>query len=179
MERLKDVEYNVDSINFHNRKILLCGDVDENLAYKIMGKLFALDALDPSKPIELIINTCGGNCNDGLAIAEAIMQIDAPVHTIIMGEADSMGSIISIVGEKRSATKNSIWMTHDTEVSVEDYLTKINDRVKFMEKYDKLMDKLYKSHTKLTQSEIKKAKTGELWLFSDEMLKKGIIDEII
>jgi len=175
----KNIEYNIDSINFHNRKIVLCGDVDERLAYKIMGKLIALDTIDPSKPIELIINSCGGSCPDGMAIAEAIVQIDAPVHTIIMGEADSMGGIISIVGSKRSATRNSIWMTHDMEIYLEDYLSKINDRVKFLNKYMKMMDALYTTHTKLTKQEIKKATTGELWLFADEMLKKGVIDEII
>jgi len=179
MKHPKDLDYNVDSINFHNRKLILCGDIEERIAYKIISKLFALDSIDPSKPIELTINTCGGNCNDGMAIAEAIVEIDAPVHTIIMGEADSMGAIISIVGAKRSATRNSVWMSHDIQIYLEDYLKKIKDRVKFLEKYDKMFTNLFLLHTKLTKKEINRAKIGELWLFVDEMLEKGIIDEII
>jgi len=179
MKKFKDLDYNVDSINFHNRKLVLCGDIEEKIAYKIISKLFALNSIDPDKPIELTINTCGGNCNDGMAIAEAIIQIDAPVHTIIMGEADSMGAIISIVGTKRSATRNSIWMTHDMQIYLEDSLKKVKDRVKFLKKYDQMFTNLFTLRTKLTKKEINRAKIGELWLFADEMLKKGVIDEII
>ena len=106
------------------------------------------------------------------------MHIDAPVHTIIMGETNSMAGIISIVGQTRSATKNSVWMTHDMEVYFEDYFKKVKDKVEFLKKYDKMIDQIYMDHTKLTKQEINKAKVGELWLFPDEMLKKGIIDEI-
>jgi len=179
MKKLKDIDYNIDSLNFHNRRIILCAEVDEKLAYKIMGKLFALNTIDPAQPIELIINSCGGSCPDGIAIAEAIINIDAPVHTIIMGEANSMSGIISIVGQTRSATKDSVWMTHDMEIYFEDYFKKIKDRVEFLKRYDKMIDQIYIDHTKLTKQEINKAKVGELWLFADEMLKKGIIDEII
>lgn len=96
-----------------------------------------------------------------------------------MGEADSMGAIISIVGSKRSATRNSCWMTHDIEIYLEESLKKVKDRVKFLDKYDEMFTNLFLLHTKLTKKEINRAKIGELWLFSDEMLEKGVIDEII
>jgi len=176
----KDIEYDVNSINFNNRTIFLYDHLDDSLAYKIVSKLHALNSIDSKKPIIFRINTPGGYCSSGMAIISTMDQINAPVHTIIEGEACSMGSFISVIGDKRYATKYALWMAHDLVDDLpEEKLRTIIDRTAFLKRYDKVLDNIYRKHTKLSDMEIEKAKNGELWLFPSEMLKRNIIDEII
>lgn len=179
LKKLKDLEYNVSAINFHHRKLFLFAEINNNSAYRIVSHLYALDKIDHKKPIELYINIEGGLCSAGVAIIETIQKIKSPVHTIITGEACSMGSLISVVGNKRFATRTAVWMAHDTYHWIEDYSVKVKDRADFIEKYENMLIKIYKKYTKLNDIELDKAKNGELWLFANDMLKKGIIDKII
>jgi ATP-dependent Clp protease, protease subunit len=51
------------------------------------------------KPITLIVNSGGGSITAGLGIYDVMQFIDAPVHTICVGRASSMGAIILAAGE--------------------------------------------------------------------------------
>jgi len=153
-------------------------DVDEESSIKIIKSLYALDTIN-NNPISLYLNTPGGHCSDGLAIIDAMRTISSPVVTIITNEVCSMGGHISVAGNKRVCYKNSVWMAHDMYSYIEDYSGKIKDRSKFIERYYNILENNLRKYTKLTNADLSKARNGELWLFADEMLDKGIVDEII
>ena len=91
-----------------------------------------------------------------------------------------MGGHISVAGNKRVCYSKSVFMAHDAAGYIEDYFTKIRDRAKFYEEYyDRVLNSNLKKYTKLTDEELLQARNGELWLFAEEMLEKGIVDEII
>lgn len=171
-------EFDVDLTLLGNRQIFLFNTVDEDSSVKIIKTLYALDTLNHN-PVMIYLNTPGGSCSDGLAIIDAIKTIESPVVTIITNEVCSMGGHISIAGNKRVCYPNSVWMAHDMSSYVEDYSLKIYDRAKFLENYYKILEENFRKHTKLNNAEIKKARVGELWLFANEMLEKGIVDEIL
>jgi len=171
-------EFDVDLTLLGNRQLFLYDIIDEESSLKLIKALYALDTLNHN-PIMLYLNTPGGSCSDGLAIIDAIKTIESPVVTIVTNEVCSMGGHISIAGNKRVCYPNSVWMAHDMSTYMEDYSLKIYDRAKFLEKYYKILEENLRKHTKLSETELKKARSGELWLFSDEMLEKGIVDEII
>ena len=176
--RIISYEFDVELTLLQNRQIFLQQEVDEEIAEKINKQLFALDTIN-HQPIHLYIDSPGGSCSAGLSIINTMKTVESPIVTIIIGEACSMGGQISVAGDKRVAYENSVWMAHDGATEMEDYFGKIKDRAKFLEEYDKLLEKHLREHTKLTEADIKKAKNGELWLFSSDMLAKGVIDEIL
>jgi ATP-dependent Clp protease protease subunit len=171
-------EFDIDLTLLGNRQLFLYDAVDEDSSLKIIKALYALDTLN-TKPIMLYLNTPGGHCSDGLSIIDAIKTITSPVVTIITNEVCSMGGHISVAGNKRACYENSVWMAHDMASYVEDYSLKIKDRAEFLEKYYNILEENLRKHTKLSDKEIEKARVGELWLFADDMLEKGIVDEII
>jgi ATP-dependent Clp protease protease subunit len=171
-------EFDVDLTLLKNRQIFLQEEINDKTAIDINKKLFALDTLNHN-PIMLYIDSPGGSCSAGLSIINIMKTIDSPVVTIINSEVCSMGGHISIAGDKRVCYSNSVFMAHDMSTYMEDYSGKIKHRAKFLEKYYDLLEENLRKHTNLTEKELRQARDGELWLFADEMLDKGIVDEII
>lgn len=172
-------EFDIDLTLLGNRQLFLYDVVDEDSSVKIIKALYALDTVNHN-PIMLYLNTPGGSCSDGMAIIDAMRTIESPIVTIITNEVCSMGGHISVAGNKRVCYPNSVWMAHDAAGYSEDYFLKMKDRVKFYENYyDVVLNPNLKKYTKLTDEELLKARVGELWLFADEMLEKGIVDEVL
>lgn len=176
--RLVKNEFDIDLTLLGNRQLFLYDVVHEESSLKLIKSLYALDTVN-NKPIMLYLNTPGGSCSDGLAIIDAIKTIESPVVTVITNEVCSMGGHISVVGNKRICYPNSVFMAHDMATYMEDYSGKIRDRARFLEKYYKILEENLRNHTNLSEKELKQARNGELWLFADEMLAKGIVDEIL
>lgn len=171
-------EIKIDQVLLHSRTILLFSPINDEKAEEIVSKLLSLDHLN-SNPIYLVINSPGGSLSSGFSIIDTMKGIKAPVVTIINGEACSMAGVISIVGDKRLITKHSIWMAHDVSSGVSDYVSKMIDRIEFVSEYQKKLMSVLRDNTKLTEKDIERAKNGELWFFSEECLKKKIVDSII
>lgn len=177
-KKTKSKEIDVDQTLLKKRTLFFIDIVKSKSSKDIIKELYALDEVN-HKEITLYVNSYGGCIEDGFGIIDAIQRTKSKVHTIISGAAFSMGSLISIVGNKRSMTKNSVWMTHPGSEYVEDYFGFIKDRVKALKILDKITDNLYRQNTNLTDKEISFAKRGEIWLSPKECLDKGIVDKII
>jgi ATP-dependent Clp protease, protease subunit len=83
-----------------DRKIFLWGVVDDKSARYIVNRLLFLESKDPGKPITFFINSPGGVVTSGMVIYDTMKMISSPVHTVCMGLAASMGSILLSAGEK-------------------------------------------------------------------------------
>ncbi|MFM2386079.1 MAG: hypothetical protein RL660_836 [Bacteroidota bacterium] len=82
------------------RKVFLWGVVDDKSARAVVNRLMYLEAKDPGKPITFYINSPGGVVTSGMVIHDTMKMITSPVHTICMGLAASMGSILLSAGHK-------------------------------------------------------------------------------
>lgn len=162
-----------------NRYILLYDAITDISAEMICSKLRGMNFLDKKTPITLEINSPGGYVTYGLSIIDTIQAIDAPVHTIISGEACSMAAMISITGAQRFSTPNGFWMQHSTSDLLQGNVQNIKDQAGFLFKLEKRMTDLLKKYTKLNQRQLSQIKNGQLWLFSEDALKYGVVDKIL
>ena len=162
-----------------NRYILLYDEINNLSGDMVCSKLRAMDYLDNKKPITLEINSPGGMVAYGLSIIDTISNIKAPVNTIISGQACSMAAMISIVGDKRYITKNSVWMQHSSSDMLGGYVQHIKDATAFLIKMEARMNAIIKQSTKLSTRQMTQIKNGELWLFAPECVEYGIVDKII
>lgn len=101
------------------RIICLNGPVHDGLSAVIVAQLLFLEAENPEKPINLYINSPGGSVTAGLAIYDTMNYIQAPVSTICIGQAASMGSLLLAGGTKgkRYALPHSSIMVHQPSMS--------------------------------------------------------------
>ena len=160
------------------RYILLYDEINNISSDVVCSKLRAMDILN-HKNISLEINSPGGSVPDGMSIVNTIEHIKSKVITIISGQACSMAALISICGDYRLIYANSYWMQHSTSDIVGDYVNYIKDRTKFLCEFEHRTEKMLKLKTKLSNTDIIKIRTGELWLSAKQALDKGVVDEII
>ena len=163
----------------HQRYILLYDEISNISADVICSKLKAMNYLSKTEPISLEINSPGGWVTYGFSIIDTILAIEAPVHTIISGEACSMAAMISIVGKKRFITPNGFWMQHSTQDLLSGNVNNIKDQAGFVIKLEKHMNEILKKYTKLNQRQLTQIRNGQLWLFAEDALKYGIVDKIL
>jgi ATP-dependent Clp protease, protease subunit len=96
-------------------RIIFLGDaVEDHVANLIIAQLLFLESEDPEKDIQLYINSPGGVVTSGLAIYDTMQYLRAPVSTICIGQAASMGAVLLAAGAKgkRYALPNSRIMIH-------------------------------------------------------------------
>jgi len=175
----KKLNFDVDQNIFKHRRLFLVGEVEEDNIAILIKQLLVLDGIN-KKPIYLYINTPGGGVSDGFALIDTITHIKSPVYTVIIGEACSMGGIISIVGKRRFITQHAFWMAHDMAGGIwGDYSGKVEYRAPQIQRIWEMLAEHLKKYTKLTDKDIQTARNGELWLSPEECIKKGVVDKIL
>src|SRR5258705_848188 len=91
-------------------RIIFIGDaVEDTMANLIIAQLLFLESEDHERDIYLDINSPGGVVTAGLAIYDTMQYLKAPVSTICVGQAASMGAVLLAAGAKgkRYALPNS------------------------------------------------------------------------
>ena len=106
--------YDIYSRLLKERIIFLNGVVEDNMAQVICAQLLYLESEDPTKDINLYINSPGGAVTAGLAIYDTMQFIKPDVTTLVMGQACSMGSFLAMAGApgKRYLLPRSRTMIH-------------------------------------------------------------------
>ncbi|MCW3124468.1 MAG: ATP-dependent Clp protease proteolytic subunit [Bacteroidetes bacterium] len=95
-----------DNKFLEQRKVFLWGPVTDESSERVVNRLLFLEASDPGKDIFFYINSPGGVVTSGMVVYDVMKMITSPVHTICMGLAASMGSILLSGGTKG---KRLIW----------------------------------------------------------------------
>jgi len=176
---LKNGKFDLDRVLFSQRQLFLYEEVGQEVVEELVKKIIVLEQIKVA-PIILHINSPGGSVTDGFALIDTLLSVNSPIITVVSGEAASMAGLISVVGNTRYMTENSVWMGHDMAGGVwGDYTTKVIDRVAFLKRLQEQSTRLLSTHTKLTPDDLLKATHGELWLSPAECLEKGMIDDII
>lgn len=93
------IPMDIESKLLKERTIVLSGEVNNEMATKIVSELLCLDSTSHDD-IYLYINSVGGNVTDGFAIYDTMNFIKSDVCTICIGEASSMGAILLLNGAK-------------------------------------------------------------------------------
>jgi ATP-dependent Clp protease protease subunit len=112
--RLNVAQMDVFSRLMMDRIIFLGTGIDDQVANIVTAQLLFLESADPSKDIQIYINSPGGSVYAGLGIYDTMQIIKPDVATICTGMAASMGAVLLVAGEKgkRSALKHSRVMIH-------------------------------------------------------------------
>ena len=86
--------YDIYSRLLKDRIIFLGGGIDDHVANLVIAQMLFLESEDSEKDIHLYINSPGGVVTAGLAIYDTMQYLKAPVSTICVGQAASMGALL-------------------------------------------------------------------------------------
>jgi ATP-dependent Clp protease protease subunit len=162
-------------------RIIFIGDaIEDTMANLIIAQLLFLESEDPERDIYLYINSPGGVVTAGLAIYDTMQYLKAPVSTICVGQAASMGAVLLAAGAKgkRYALPNSRIMIHQGSGGFRGNTPDVMIQVKELETLvDKLM-KIIAKHTGQDAEKVKRDIDRDRFMSADEAKAYGLIDEI-
>lgn len=166
-----------------DRIIMLNGEVNTTSAAITSAQLLYLDSEDKESPIWLYINSPGGSIVDGMAINDTMHLIKAPVYTVAMGMAASMGAFLLSQGEPghRYSTINSEIMVHQPLGGYQGQVTDIEIHTARIRKTkEKLVLQMANSTNGKTSPEVMwELCERDKFLDPDEALELGLIDQIL
>jgi ATP-dependent Clp protease protease subunit len=173
--------YDIYSRLLKDRIVFLAGPITDNLANSIIAQLLFLDSKDPKKDIKLYINTPGGSVTAGLAVYDTMQYVRAPISTVCVGLAGSMGAILLAAGNKgkRFALPNSEIMLHQVAGGVKGQAIEIEITAKQIIKIKNKLNKLLAKHTGQPFKKIERDTDRDFYLSAQEAKEYGIIDEEI
>ena len=165
----------------NTRQIILSGEVNKELAEKVIRQLLILEADSASKPIYVYIDSPGGDVDAGFAIFDMIRFIKPPVYTIGMGLVASAGALILLAASKnyRLGLPNSHYLIHQPLSGIKGVATDIEIHAKEIEKIRAKINALIAEETGKNVAEVAKDTDRDYWLSADEAVNYGLILQVI
>jgi ATP-dependent Clp protease protease subunit len=172
--------FDIYSRLLRERVVFVGTAIDDDIANLVVAQLLHLEAEDPEKDIQLYINSPGGVVTSGLAIYDTMQYLRAPVSTICIGQAASMGAVLLAAGAtgKRYALPNSRIMIHqgssgfrgntpDVEIQMRENLHLVTRLLEILAE-----------HTGQTTEKVKADSDRDYFMSPEEAKAYGLIDEV-
>lgn len=153
-------------------------------ASSVIAQMLFLEAQDPSKDIQLFINSPGGSVTAGFAIYDTMQYIKCDVSTICIGLAASFGAFLLAGGTKgkRIALPNAEIMIHQPLIGgngIQGPATDIQIASEQMQKTKQRLTRLLSENTGRIFEEVAAATERDNFMSAKEALAFGLIDKII
>ena len=164
-----------------DRIIFLGVPIDDYVANIIQAQLLFLESTDPSKDIQIYLNTPGGSVYAGLGIYDTMQYIKPDVATICTGMAASMGAVLLCAGEKgkRTALPHSRILIHQPMGGAQGQASDIEITAREIQKLKKELYEIIAKHSGQTYKKIWKDGDRDFWMTAEEARDYGMIDEVL
>lgn len=171
----------VQIATFKDRIIQLSGEVTEESALSVRLQILSLSKADPELPIEIDINSPGGDVVAGNSIIDTMDLVANPIITVCVGMAASMAAIILAHGTKgfRGVTKNSTVMIHQVSYGVQGNNQDVDKTVDYSRELNRRELAMLGADCGKTYEQIKKDTERDHYMFADDALAYGIVDKIV
>ena len=163
------------------RRIFIEGEINQETACSFAQQVMLLVDEDNRAPIDVWINSPGGEINAGLMMYDIIQSCSTPIRMICMGRAYSMAAVLFASGRHgRFMMANSELMLHEPLLgnrvggnssslkSISDTLIQTKDR----------LNRILAKHTGKTEEEIDEATRFDHYFQADESNDFGLCDKI-
>ncbi len=173
--------FDIYSRLLRERIIFLGTEVNDQVSDSLVAQLLFLEAEDPSKDIQIYINSPGGSVTAGLAIYDTMQQISPDIVTICFGVAASMGAFLLSGGTKgkRLALPNSRIMIHQPLGGAQGQAVEIEIQAKEILFLKETLNKLLSEHTGQPLEKIVEDTERDYFLSPSEAVNYGLIDKVI
>lgn len=183
IEKSRDGEraYDIYSRLLKDRILFVGGTINSVLANTVVAQLLFLEKENASEPIQMFINSYGGEVNAGLAIIDTMNYIKPEVSTICVGTAASMGAVLLAGGAegKRFALPNSTILIHQPAGGVQGQASDMEIEAKQIIKTREKLYKMLSQWTGQKEETIKNDADRDKYFTANEAKEYGIIDKVI
>lgn len=171
--------YDIYSRLLKERIVFLIGPVNDQIANLVVAQMLFLESEDSEKPINFYINSPGGSVTAGMSIYDAMKFVKAPVHTLCLGQAASMGAFLLSSGDERRALPNSRIMIHQPLGGFQGQATDMEIHMNEMLRIKQMLNDILAINTGKTVTQIEKDTDRDNFMSSEEAKEYGLIDEVV
>ena len=173
--------YDIYSRLLKERIIFLGEEVTDVTASLVVAQLLFLESEDPSKDINLYINSPGGSVTAGMAIYDTMNYIKCDVSTVCMGMAASMGAFLLAGGTKgkRFALPNAEVMIHQPSGGARVQATEIRIVAEQILRTKKRLNEILAANTGQPIEVIEQDTERDNYMTAEEAVKYGLVDAIL
>jgi ATP-dependent Clp protease protease subunit len=173
--------YDIFSRLLKERIVFIGTPINDQIANLTVAQLLYLESDDSSKPINLYINSPGGVIYSGLGVYDTMQYVDAPVATICVGLAASMGSVLLAAGEEgqRACLPNSRVMMHQPMGGAEGQASDIEIQAREIMWLKQRLYEILALHTDKSVEQIEDDADRNYWMSAEEAHDYGLVDNVL
>lgn len=139
---------------------------------------FAAAIKDVSGPLDIHINSGGGDVADGIAIKNAIAAYPGRKRTVVDGLAASIASVIAQAGDERIVEPGAMLMIHDPLTAVMGNAADMRKTADTLDKHGDNLAGIYAARAGGTPEQWRQTMQGEAWYTADEAVAAGLADRV-
>ena len=173
--------YDIFSRLLKERILFVGTPINDQIANLTVAQLLYLESESSEKPIQMYVNSPGGVIYSGLGVYDTMQYVGAPVQTICVGMAASMGAVLLAAGEdgQRAALPNARVMIHQPMGGTQGQASDIQIQA---EEVGWLKQRLYQilaHHTDQSFEQIENDADRNYWMSAEKAQDYGLIDNIL
>ena len=173
--------YDIYSLLLKNRIVFVGTQINDQTANLIVAQLLYLSNEDSESPIQMYINSPGGQIYAGLAIYDTMQMIANPINTVAVGVTASFGTVLLTAGTKgqRFALPHATVHLHQPIGGAQGQATDIEIQANEIMRLRKKLNKILANHTGQTEKKVKADTERDYWLTAQDAVEYGLVDKVL
>ena len=162
------------------RTIVVSGEINQDLAGRVIAQLTALAALS-SDPITLVINSQGGHVESGDTIHDYVRFVEPPVRMLGTGWVASAGALIYVAApvERRFCLPNTRFLLHQPAGGVRGSTSDIAIEAEQILQMRDRINRIFARETGQSVERIERDTNRNFWLSAEEAVDYGLVGRIV
>mgnify|MGYP005849788801 CR=1 FL=1 len=173
--------FDIYSLLLRNRLVFLGTPINDQVANLIIAQLLFLNQEDREAPINMYINSPGGQVYAGMAIYDAMQMISNPISTVAVGVTASFGTVLLAAGTKgqRYALPHATIHLHQPLGGAQGQVTDIEIQAKEFLRLRTNLNEILAKHTGKPLEVIERDTERDFWMDAQAAVEYGIVDQVL
>jgi ATP-dependent Clp protease protease subunit len=173
--------YDIFSLLLRNRIVFLGTPINDQISNLIVAQLLYLNQEDREAPINMYINSPGGQVYSGLAIYDTMQMISNPISTVAVGVTASFGTVLLAAGTKgqRYALPNATIHMHQPHGGAQGQATDIEIQAREVLRLRANLNDILSFHTGQPLEVIERDTDRDFWMNAQDAVDYGIVDKVL
>lgn len=173
--------YDIYSLLLKNRIVFVGTPINDQVANLIVAQLLYLSNEDNESPIQMYINSPGGQVYAGLAIYDTMQMIPNPISTLAVGVTASFGTVLLTAGTKgqRYALPHATIHMHQPLGGAQGQATEIEIQAREILRLKTRLNEILAMHTGQTMEVIERDTERDYYMSAEQAVDYGIVDQVM
>jgi ATP-dependent Clp protease protease subunit len=173
--------YDIYSLLLRNRIVFLGTPINDQVANLIVAQLLYLSNEDPEAPIQMYINSPGGQVYAGMAIYDTMQIIPNPISTLAVGMTASFGTVLLTAGTKgqRYSLPNATIHMHQPLGGAQGQASDIEIQAREILRLKVQLNDILARHTGQSLENIDRDTNRDFYLDAPGAVAYGLVDQVM